>query len=484
MPKNNGTNADAYEYDQLIDEILNEVNQADNDVVNKEHKEEPKEEINGDDKIIDDVLNELEQTDNDIVNEVPPKEEVKEEKPAVEDNHNAEKAPEVKEVPKAEEAPNVKEEPKAEDTLKKINNEARATMFINKLNAFNSMFKTNIEPEIFISAVTEAWDLMKSDDKQKQADGKKILGDLFKDTLKQAFESEKNLSYDEHRLPEFTEITITANELLRVSMFTFTDLYSNKKSESLFEPTGFGGISAKDIAELTAGESLWSMDQKSDKAWEIQSADAKNIANDWLRENKPYEKMINEMNALAEKGKKSIIEADRKEIFQKLAAAEWMLLNNDKMMIDNPEDPLNKVPNWGNRYWKSIIQAREALGIPKHMSMRALIQGDYAESCKAVTNVKYNEKQIDEHVLDSEVRDMYDSLDAQKSEFTIQLEAVSTSLQNDEGLAKNAEDNPEKDRIRLLLPHLSEKNILLNSPRNNNFIMENQVNKDMEKGLT
>ena len=41
--------------------------------------------------------------------------------------------------------------------------------------------------------------------------------------------------------------------------------------EYFFEKTAFGGMNSKEIAELTKGESLWDMDQKSDEAWEIQS---------------------------------------------------------------------------------------------------------------------------------------------------------------------------------------------------------------------
>ena len=102
---------------------------------------------------------------------------------------------------------------------------------------------------------------------------------------------------------------------------------------------------------LNIKDSTWSMDQKSDEAWEIQSREAKNLADKWLSGDKPYEKMIGEMKALVEADKEGIV--DRKEILTKLTAAEWLLVSNDKMMIENPEDPLNNLPNWGNRYWKA-----------------------------------------------------------------------------------------------------------------------------------
>jgi hypothetical protein len=102
---------------------------------------------------------------------------------------------------------------------------------------------------------------------------------------------------------------------------------------------------------------------------------------------------------------------DLQQAYDKLTAAEWLLTNNEKMMVEDPNDPINPIPNWGNRYWKTLTETREALGIPKHTSMRDLIQLDYEESAKAVENRTYNEKQIFDGVLDPADREMHDSLD-------------------------------------------------------------------------
>jgi hypothetical protein len=244
-----------------------------------------------------------------------------------------------------------------------------------------------------------------------------VMNNLFGDTLKKAFDVEKDSAYREHRLPEFTEIVRSTNELLRSAMYGLTDVYHDPSRKDLFVATAFGGCNAKDIGELTAGKSVWSMDQKSDEAWDIQSQEAKNIADKWLEEDKPYEKMINEMNALAKNYKKDNFGS--REVYNKLIAAEWLLFNNEKMLVEDPEDPLNPIPNWGNRYWKAIVNAREALGIPKHTPMRELIQSDYAESAKAVENRAYNERQIFDGVLDPADREMHDSLDVQKETFTV-----------------------------------------------------------------
>ena len=351
---------------------------------------------------------------------------------------------------------------------KEIDNGVSATVFLNTLNTFNSMYKLNIDANRFAFSVNEAWTLLKSSNEQKRADGQKMLGDLFKDTLKQAFDIEKGVSYDEHRLPEYAEIIKSANELLRASMFAFTDLYHNPKSASLFDQTAFGGLGAKEMADLTVGDSTWSMDQKSDEAWEIQSREAKNLADKWLSGDKPYEKMIGEMKALVEADKEGIV--DRKEILTKLTAAEWLLVSNDKMMIENPEDPLNNLPNWGNRYWKALTEAREALGIDKHTSMRELIQGEYAASARAVISSAYNEAQINDYALDPAAREIYDSIELQKEQFATQSAAVTlTEPQNE----KNAgEVEMTEDRVRYPVKELDERTIMKNQPKSYDFVVE------------
>ena len=402
---------------------------------------------------------------------------------------------------------------------------ANSTMLADRLNTFNGMFRTNLDYNDFTSSVTNAWLCMKSEDKQVQADGKGILGDLFKTTLSDAFAVERRISYKEHRLPDYAEIIRSANELLRVAMYTQTDLYAMENSKELFDATALGGLSAKEMAELATGDVVWGMqnmseeeklkldnkfaelsptevaeilsgniasgtenmskeeklalantlnawdlDQKSDAAWEIQSAEARDLVNQWFQEEKPFEKMINEMNALAEGGKNGMSEADTKKVYNKLAAAEWMLMQDEKMMVDDPEDPYNPIPNWGNRYWKALVQAREALNIPKHTSMRELIQNDYAAMSKAAYSTHYNERQINEQVLSSEAREMFDSMEAQKSEFKIQREAIRNTLFNQE--PRPEDKDPNVSRYPYPVKEENEYEKHRNAKKENNFIKE------------
>lgn len=415
-----------------------------------------------------------------------------------------------------------KEENKEEDFLRE---KANSTMFADRLNTFNGMFRTNLDYSDFTSSVMNAWPLMKSDNKQEQADGKSILGDMFKRTLSDAFAVERKISYKEHRLPDYAEIIRSANELLRVAMYTQTDLYTMENNQELFDATAFGGLSAKEMAELATGDVVWGMekmseeeklaldnkflklsaqevaeiitgniesgtekiskeeklalantvhawdlDQKSDAAWEIQSAEAKDIVGEWSEADKPYEKLIEEMKALADNGKNGMDSSNSKDIYNKLAAAEWMLMQDEKMMVDDPEDPYNPIPNWGNRYWKAIIQAREALNIPKHTSMRELIQSDYASMSKAAHSTHYNEQQINELVIDPDARGLFDSLESQKSEFKIQREAIKNTLENKE--PRPEDKDPDVSRYPYPVKEEDEYKKHRDAKKENNFIKE------------
>ena len=357
---------------------------------------------------------------------------------------------------------------------KTINDESRVAVYTEKLKAYNNMYKLDIDSNHFASSVTEAWELMTSGDKQKMADGQKVMNNLFKDTLKKAFDVEKDVAYNEHRLPEYAEIIKSTNELMRSAMYGFTDMYHNAKRTELFEATAFGGLNDKDMADLTVGQSLWSMDQKSDEAWDIQSKEAKDIAEKWMKEDKPHEKMIAEMKALVESNEKGIV--SRKEMVDKLTAAEWLLENDEKMMIDDPYDPYNKVPNWGNRYWKTLTETREALGIDKHTSMRDMIQADYAASAKAANNRNYNLTQINYYVLDKDVRELADSRDVQMEQFAIQGAAVKLTKPQEN---KELEDNMTETRKRHPVEQLNERNIMKNEPKNDKWIVEEVAHQEL-----
>jgi hypothetical protein len=348
-------------------------------------------------------------------------------------------------------------------------------MFKDALKTFNDMYNTKFDGEHIKNEVKDAWKYMTGADESQHATGKRILSNLYNQILSEAFDVEKKAAYEERRAPDYTDVVKGANDLIRTTMFTHTDLYHKNKDKNLFDETSFGGLNAEDMYELVEGESKWDMDQRSDAAWDIQSQPAKDIADQWLKEDKPYEKMINEMNSLAAAKKNGTL--DNKAIHDRIAAAEWLLINNDKMVIENPEDPLNKMPNWGNRYWKAIIHAREELGIPKHVSMREIIQGDYAEMKNTATNKSYIERQFNEQVLDPEQRKLYDSKEKQAEQYSIYR-------------GKFAAEDPEKqkkvddllknqNRVKIIVDSEDETKKLKTAVRNNDFIVDKTHKKEV-----
>ena len=358
---------------------------------------------------------------------------------------------------------------------------ANESVFQNTLQAYNTMYKTNINADDFASRVSDAFTMMKKTDPAEAEKGKKMLGDLFKETLKKTYALEKEACYNEHRIPDFPDIIKSTNGLMRSAMYAFTDMYHDKKNIPLFDKTVYAGLSAKELAEVAMpdkNDGLWGMDQKSDAAWEIQSKVAKDIAKQWLEDDRPYEKMIVELNALAEQARTNV-SVDRIDRMNKLMAAEWMLINNPKMMVEDPEDPYNTIPNWGNKYWKTLSAARDALGISKHTSMRDLVQADYAEAARAINSVAYNERQIEDYALDDNVRQVYDNRNVQMNQFATQAAAAILTEQQSKQKADEIIMTDDQ-RVQISVRECDEKVIWQSQPKENNFIVERNAEMQID----
>ena len=321
-------------------------------------------------------------------------------------------------------------------------------MFVSKLKTFNDMYKTKISKDKLASTVSDAWKLLTNEDAQKKQEGKQLLNGLFDAMLEHTFEVEKNAAYKDGRFPEYTEIITSANDLLRAAMFSFTDLYRDNSRAQLFAETAFGGMTRDEMAKLTAPNELWKLDQKSDEAWEIQSKDAKEVASEWQKNGNPAQAVIKAMNELVEKNNSGTL--NRRDVLKTLAAAEWTLLNDDKMVVEDENDPYNRTPKWNNRYWKAVTEAREAIGIPKHISIRELIQGNYGVMQKAMQNENYHKDHIQTEIINPEKRAAIDSMDKQKEQFEIQSAKIAENQAPNEERLKNIEMDGTRMRISIV----------------------------------
>ena len=373
-----------------------------------------------------------------------------------------------------------KKKPEVKKESEPINHTANVMVFQNTLNTFNGMYRQNVDANDFALNVNEAYELMTGDSPGKRAEGKNMLSDLFKSTLKKAFDDEKQAAYNEHRMPDFNDIIKGTNDLFRAAMFAFTDMYHDPENAKLADPTAFGGLSAKEMADISVDKSLWSMDQKSDEAWEIQSKEAKDFIEKWKSQPRPHEAMMNELSAMAENAKQNG-SAGRRDVYTMLTAAEWFLVNDEKMMVQDESDPYNKIPNWGNRYWKKLTETREMFGIQKHTSMRDLIQSDYAAMSKAICSSNYNETQIYEQILDPSVREVYDSFETQKEIFKTQSKAISLNEKQQQENKTLDELLKTNNRIRFGVKEEDERLKMKNEEKVNNFILDNSLTKDKSK---
>lgn len=365
---------------------------------------------------------------------------------------------------------------------KKVSEDIYVEMFIDKVKTFNEMYKTKISKDKLASTVSDAWKLLTDEDQAKKLEGKKQLNGLFDAILEHTFEVEKKAAYNESRFPEYAEIITSSNELLRAAMFSFTDLYRDESKKSLFTETAFGGMSGEEMLRFTEADGFWKLDQKSDEAWEVQSENAKEIANEWLNKKNPHQTMIDEMNAIIENNKNGNFDRkDYKDVLNKLAAAEWLLINDDKMMIVDSNDPYQKTPKWDNRYWKAITSAREAMGIPKHISMRELIQGNYSVMQKTMQNANYHKDQIETKICNPEKRAAIDSMEKQNEEFVIQSAKIAENRVPNDNHLKNMEMN--ENRVRISIVEEDEYLKAKNMPRDmSTFVVEKSKEMSFEMG--
>ena len=338
--------------------------------------------------------------------------------------------------------PDNKEEPK------KISEDAYAEMFVNQLKTFNDMYKTKISRDKLASTLSDAWTMLTDESAEKKAEGKKLMNGLFNAMLEHAFEVERTTAYKEGRLPEYSEIASNGNKLLRAAMFSFTDMYRDKSRAALFEETAFGGMTKEEMTSLTGLDELWSLDQKSDEAWEIQAKGAKDIASVWQKKSNPCQTVVNEMNELKNKSLQGLVK--RKDVLDKLAAAEWLRLNDDNMVVIDPDDPYNRTPKWNNRYWKAITEAREAIGIPKHISVRELIQGNYGVMQQTVKNANYHKDHFETELFSQEKRASVDSMDKQKEEFNLQSAKIALDKAPNEERLNNIKMDENRVRISIV----------------------------------
>jgi hypothetical protein len=120
------------------------------------------------------------------------------------------------------------------------------------------------------------------------------------------------------------------------------------------------------------------------------------------------------------------------------------------MVVIDPDDPYNRTPKWNNRYWKAITEAREAIGIPKHISVRELIQGNYGVMQQTLKNANYHKDHFETELFSQEKRASVDSMDKQKEEFNLQSAKIALDKAPNEERLNNIKMDENRVRISIV----------------------------------
>lgn len=358
------------------------------------------------------------------------------------------------------------EEKKAANEPKPDNTNAIA-VYKKAVDGYNKAHGTQIDADAFASDLVEAWQKISSGSEIVKDNGLRMLRYSFEGLLKQTFEAEARESYINCKEASFANVAKETNDLMRTAMFAYTDVYTGRDNDKIYKSTVFGGMNSEQIANVAASRTAWQGDQKSDEAWEKQSAEARKIASDWKNTADPYATMIENLKELNDI--KSFYELDddrQRDIINKLAAAECMLMSDSSMMVDDPDNPYAKVPDWSNRNWKSLAYTREKIGVSKFTSMREIIQGAYAATKPVSSNRDIIQKETSALLFNEkgEPRAEIDSINVKTEELAREsvhmAESRAAADMNDR---MNAEKTEE--RVPIYIPEADDKVINKDVPK-------------------
>lgn len=420
----------------------------------------------------------------------PPRAEVEKKVPEVheepqkkEEDQPIEQNPE-KEKEAAKQEPEIKAEQPSAQSVPPIGaeNDPNLTEFFSiAVHNYNVLHGTKIDAQAFASEVIDSWQKISSQDEKQRLEGKKQLKDTFSKTLKNAFAIEAEASYANCHAAIYTSIAKDTNELLRAAMYSYTDAYIDPQKEALYGETAFGGMTNKEIVNLATSNPSWEGDQKSDEAWRKQSAEARKIAGQWQKQEKPYDHFMSELKSIYEGAQfNDMTPTQKRETLLKLSAAECMLMSDENMMLENPDNPFEKTPNWSHRHWKALSVAREKIGIFQYCSMRDLIQGSYAGAQERSHNSTYLLKEGEEQIFlkDGTIRPEVDSLEGRKVAFaeTCRQIAEGAPAKEESAEIKGQADLKEGERIQIYIPEVDERRIESHIPKTAP-LMQERVNE-------
>lgn len=349
---------------------------------------------------------------------------------------------------------NLIDDEQKEEDLKK-----NTEFFKERMKTYNTMYGVSIDANDFLEKVSDAWSDMTNEDKDKAKEGEEKLRNIFLDIVSQAAKIEKQRSYEQVKPPEFDEIIKSTNNLLRAAMFAKTDLFTNKARKDMFEKTFLGGVDPAQLSEKMKRDGNWRNDQRSDAAWEKQSMEAINIAIGWSEKERPINEMLKALKGLEVDFEKGFF--NQREAFNTLAAAERLLMAQSDCMIEDIDNPGEKIPKWNHPDWKALVDCRDKLGIPRYASMRDLIQSEYHNMSKTMDNA-YLKEVFEKDIVSEKAREG-DSLESLKEQFTINRATLHIDEVFNEKEVMDAK--MENDKEPIIVKECDEQVIQKNMPK-------------------
>lgn len=349
---------------------------------------------------------------------------------------------------------NLIDDEQKEEDLKK-----NTEFFKERMKTYNTMYGVSIDANDFLEKVSDAWSDMTNEDKDKAKEGEEKLRNIFLDIVSQAAKIEKQRSYEQVKPPEFDEIIKSTNNLLRAAMFAKTDLFTNKARKDMFEKTFLGGVDPAQLSEKMKRDGNWRNDQRSDAAWEKQSMEAINIAIGWSEKERPINEMLKALKGLEVDFEKGFF--NQREAFNTLAAAERLLMAQSDCMIEDLDNPGEKIPKWNHPDWKALVDCRDKLGIPRYASMRDLIQSEYHNMSKTMDNA-YLKEVFEKDIVSEKAREG-DSLESLKEQFTINRATLHIDEVFNEKEVMDAK--MENDKEPIIVKECDEQVIQKNMPK-------------------
>lgn len=276
----------------------------------------------------------------------------------------------------------------------------------------------------------------------------KMYGRIFADACR----SVKEENYAKGTPVNYGEVAKDVDEMFKSAMFE-SRMYDNAKNEEMVEKCNFGGFSTEQLANIAVGvkDEKWSLNQKSEQAWQQQSDMAKKILSDWHQAEKQKGAQSSTFNVQKDLLTKSQAfkngEIGKKELLDYTLAAESHLQRN----FNGRWKKLFNFIQYRNEM-AAIRGCRSMLGLNEKASLRAELSNIYAASASQMQ--KENVFQAMDEVVGNSL-----SFDTAKEKFETEHKQVKDAVKEQKQAAFN--DLMESGREPLVIEELDERKAIL-----------------------